>query len=135
MKYASGTVIEFQSNVTSTVFHGERGKLFLSRNSYRTEPEELLPPPDPKEKSKWSGDGHVARPHLRNWLDAIRTRGGVNAPVEVGHRSASVCHLANIARRLNRELRWDSIHETFIDDTEANRLLSRPRRNGFEIET
>jgi len=39
-----------------------------------------------KMPSKWSGGGHVARPHLENWLDAIRSGAKLNAPVEAGHR-------------------------------------------------
>ncbi|MCA9123323.1 MAG: hypothetical protein H6822_08235 [Planctomycetaceae bacterium] len=76
--------------------------------------------------------GHVARPHLKNWLDCIRNRGVPNAPVEVGHRTLTICHLANIARELNRPLRWNPEAEQFVDD-EANRLLDRPRRKGFDL--
>jgi len=50
------------------------------------------------------------------------------APVEVGHRSASVCHLANIAMKLGRKLRWDPDEEHFVGDDQANRLLSKPLR-------
>ncbi|MFW6212421.1 MAG: hypothetical protein ACOC8L_05945, partial [Spirochaetota bacterium] len=50
------------------------------------------------------------------------------APAEVGHRSATVCHLGNIAIRLGRKLRWDPQHEQFIDDLEANRLRDRDVR-------
>jgi hypothetical protein len=45
----------------------------------------------------------------------------------------TICHLANIARELNRPLRWDPETEQFIDDPEANRLLDRPRRKGFDL--
>ena len=133
--YASGTEIRFLPGVRKTTFYGEDGKLTLSRNRYEVEPKTLLPPPDKQEQELWSGDGHVARPHLENWLEAIRTRGETNAPVEVGHRSVSVCHLANLARRLNRSLEWDPVMERFVRDDEANGLLSRPRRNGFELPT
>jgi predicted dehydrogenase len=132
MKYADGTVLEFKPGIRQTVFHGEKGRLWLSRNDYRTEPHDLLAPPSEKEKARWSGDGHVARPHLQNWLDAIQQRAAVHAPVETGHRSITVCHLANIARELGRNLAWDPERERF-DDVQANARLSRTRRRGFEL--
>jgi len=106
----------------------------MRRNHFETDPPDLVKNgPDPSVAEKWQGGGHVARPHLKNWLDCIRTRGVPSAPVEVGHRTVTICHLANIARELNRPLRWNPEAEQFVDDDEANRLLDRPRRNGFEL--
>ena len=51
------------------------------------------------------------------------------APVEVAHRSITICHLGNIAMRLGREkLRWDPRTEQIIGDDEAAKMLSRPYR-------
>ncbi|MHC4061504.1 MAG: Gfo/Idh/MocA family protein [Planctomycetota bacterium] len=55
------------------------------------------------------------------------------APVEVGHRSATVCHLGNIAMMLKRELQWDPDDERFVNDEEANRMLDKPRRAPWHI--
>jgi hypothetical protein len=55
------------------------------------------------------------------------------ADVEIGHRSISVCHLANIARFVGRKLRWDPVAERFPDDEEANRWVVRVRRKGYEL--
>ncbi len=133
MLYANGTRLRFAPGVRKTVFHGEKGSLYLSRNDYRTDPVGLLPDPDPIERSRWEGSGHVARPHLENFLEAIRQRSTPNAMIEVGHRSITVCHLANIARRLRRTLHWDPRAEEFVDDDQANQHLSRTRRAGFEL--
>ena len=57
------------------------------------------------------------------------------ADVEVGHRSVSVCHLANITRAAGRPLRWDPVRELFIGDEAANQYLDRPRRAGFDLPT
>jgi hypothetical protein len=57
------------------------------------------------------------------------------ADVEIGHRSVTVCHLANITRAIGRPLRWDPKAEQFIGDDEANAMLDRPRRTGFELPT
>jgi predicted dehydrogenase len=68
---------------------------------------------------------------FRNFLDCVRTREEPIAPVEVGHRSATFCHIANIAMFLHRKLRWDPKTEQFIGDDAANRMLSRPYRTGW----
>jgi len=105
----------------------------MSRNNYRTDPAGLAPPIDPQEQARWKGEGHVARPHLANWIEAIQTRTVPNAPVEMGHRTATVCHLGNIVREVVRPLRWNPQGERFESDNEANRLTNRPRRQGFEL--
>lgn len=134
MKYAGGSVLTFSPDVKEQVFHGEKGTLFMSRNEYRTEPAELAPEPvDEAEVRRWDGPGHVARPHIANWLQCIKTRTAPNAPLESGHRTATICHLANIARELGRALTWDPQAEQFVNDNEANALLERPRRPGWEL--
>ena len=133
MTYADGIEVRLRSDVRKTTFHGEKGRLILSRNDYAVEPDGLLSPPDENEQARWTGEGHVARPHLENWLEAIRTRGETNAPIEVGHRTATLCHLANLARQLNRTLHWNPESEQFIGDDAANKLLTRPRRRSFEL--
>lgn len=74
-----------------------------------------------------------ANDHHRNWLDRIRDRALTSSHEEIGHRAASLGHLAHIAFRLGRSLRWDPVAETFPADTDANRLLSRPWRQPWRI--
>ncbi len=71
--------------------------------------------------------------HHRNFLDCIKTGRDPVAPVEAGHRSATICHLGNIAMILKRKLRWDPVNEKFIGDEQANRMLDRPRRAPWRI--
>jgi predicted dehydrogenase len=71
--------------------------------------------------------------HHRNFIDCIKTRRETAAPVEVGHRSAAVCHLGNIAMMLKRKLQWDPEKEQFVNDEQANRLLDRPRRAPWTV--
>ncbi|MGC8990810.1 MAG: gfo/Idh/MocA family oxidoreductase, partial [Verrucomicrobiia bacterium] len=66
--------------------------------------------------------------HHANWLECIRSRQTPSSDEEIGHRSASVGHLAFIADRLGRSLKWDPVKEEFIGDDEANRLRSRAMR-------
>jgi hypothetical protein len=66
--------------------------------------------------------------HVRNFLDCVKSRQDPVAPVEIGHRSATVCHLGNIAMQLKRKLQWDPDKEEFVGDDEANQMRSRPMR-------
>ncbi len=134
MQYASGVVVQLLPGITDATFYGERGTMAISRNKYICTPAHLLTgEPDPQAAELWKGNGHVARPHLQNWLDCIASRATPRAPVEVGLRTVSVCHLVNIARKLNRPLEWNPEMEQFVGDEQANGLVNRPRRPGFEL--
>jgi len=124
------------------VFICEKGKLEINRNKFTSNPRDIADElrkqvNEAEEERKWSDKLALwqARWHMQNWLDCIRSRNTPVADVEIGHRSISVCHLANIARAAGRPLRWDPTHERFLDDEEANRYLERPRRKGFELPT
>lgn len=71
--------------------------------------------------------------HIRNFLDCIKIRQEPAAPVEIGHRSATLCHIANIAMQLKRKLRWDPQAERFIGDADANRMLGRTAREPWSV--
>jgi predicted dehydrogenase len=134
MRYEDGVELHFVHGPEFIVFHGEKGRLKMRRNYFETDPPELVTNgPDSSAAENWKNGVHVARPHIENWLDCIRSRGVPNAPVEVGHRTVTICHLANLARELNRSLRWNPKREQFVDDSEADAFLDRPRRKGFEL--
>ena len=134
MRYADGVELRFVHEPDFIVFHGEKGRLRMRRNFFETDPPNLVDnPPDAKLARAWTGSGHVARPHLQNWLDCLHTGKTPNAPVEAGHRTATICHLASLARQIARPLRWDPVREQFLGDREADGLTDRPRRKGFEL--
>lgn len=137
MKYADGTPVRFERDgapMGGAVFIGADCKMEINRNKFTTNPKDFVKnAPNPAVGDKWEGDGWIAKPHIQNWLDCIKSRKLPNADVEIGHRSISVCHLVNITRELNRKLQWDPAAEKFIGDDEANKLLDRPRRAGFEL--
>jgi hypothetical protein len=132
--YDQGTEVRLVPGIKHTVFHGEKGTLRMGRNFYECDPGNLLPPMKAEDQQAWEGAGHVARPHLENWIDAIHGRASLRAPLEVGHRSATVCHLANLARQLGETLRWDPRQESFLESGSAAHFIHRPRRPGFELE-
>lgn len=141
-RYANGVTVRLEIPTGDVqggaIFVGEKGRIDVIRNMFRTDPPQMvrqLPPPE--EVQKWRDDVALwqAKYHMQNWLDCMRTRKLPLADVEIGHRSVTVCHLANITRRLGRMLRWDPQAERFIGDEDANSLLSRPRRKGYELPT
>jgi hypothetical protein len=71
--------------------------------------------------------------HVENFFDCVRTRQRPIADVELGHQASNVAHLANIAYKTGRKLRWDAAQETFVDDEAASQLLSRRARHPWAI--
>jgi hypothetical protein len=71
--------------------------------------------------------------HRKNWLECVRNGREPICPAEVGHRSSSVCILANLGYQLRRPLRWDPATERFVDDDEANKLLARVMREPWSL--
>jgi hypothetical protein len=107
------------------VFIGEKGTFTIDRGRLTSDPPELA-----KEVAKGASRGDS---HVDNWIACIQSRKKPNADVEIGHRSATVCHLGNIARWTGRRLKWDPREETFPEKDEANRHLDRPRRKPWEL--
>jgi len=71
--------------------------------------------------------------HHRNFLDAVRTRRRPIADHEIGHRTATICHLLNASMELGRTIRWDPVAERIIGDAEAQRWIARPMRAPWRI--
>ena len=129
-RYANGVTLKLDNgNPGGGIFIGEKGKIEIFRGRVTSNPAELVEEPiRDDEIHLYKSDDHV-----RNWLECIKTREIPIADVEIGHRSATVCHLGNIARWVGRKLRWDPVKEVFPDDEEANIFLDRPRRKPYEL--
>lgn len=124
-RYADGVeLLQQTGNPAGVRFVGERGSIWVQRGKISAEPASLLDEP--------LGDGDVrlyaSADHYRNWLECLRSQQEPICPVEVGHRSNTVCIVTDIAMRLGRKLRWDPKQERFVGDDEANRLLDYDRR-------
>lgn len=134
LKYANGTLVKVAGSRHTwedlgAIFHGEKGNIEINRGRARANPKELLngAPPDtvcgPLETT----------PHIKNFLDCVKSRQKPNADAEAGHRATTLCHLVNICRKLGRSLQWNPDVERFVGDDEADKMLSRPRRKGYEL--
>lgn len=127
-RYASGTVLELSHGpLSGAIFLGDQGKVEIRRGSVHSNPKELI------DDVQIPDGPQYTRAHVENWFACMDTGERPVADVEIGHRTATICHLGNIGRRLGRNLRWDPAMERFPADDEANSLLDRKRRKGHEL--
>jgi predicted dehydrogenase len=141
-------------------FHGTKGTLTTSRDGYQVIPDAQVSPnnivadilgghpvggpqPIPEEKrpprttavKDSSGDQwELYRRHVRDFLDAIRSRTEPASDVLSGHQIATACHLANISLLTGRKIRWDPEKEEIRGDPEASGMLQRPYRAPWDAE-
>ncbi|MBL7077391.1 MAG: Gfo/Idh/MocA family oxidoreductase [Kiritimatiellae bacterium] len=80
---------------------------------------------------RWYSGGATSL--VGDFIHCVKTRETPFRDVEWSHRTATICHLGNIALKLNRSLKWDPDNEDFIGDTEASRMVDRPRRGPWQI--
>ena len=86
------------------------------------------------ESSMDRGDGGT-NGHFANFIDAVRKHDAsiLNAPIETGHLSSGLAHLGNIAYRMEKVLTFNPQSEKFVNDPEADKMLTRNYRKGFEV--
>lgn len=129
-RWADGVVLVQETGTPAGVhFFGSEGRIFVRRGGLRATPKEILEEPlgEADERLYASDD------HYRDFLRCMRTRRDPAAPVEVGHRSNSLCVITHLAMKLGRRLRWDPQAERFVDDDEANARLARRRRDPWRL--
>ncbi|HUU16157.1 MAG TPA: Gfo/Idh/MocA family oxidoreductase [Sedimentisphaerales bacterium] len=110
------------------IFYGDNGTMSIGRKGWQvTFKDGKAGPGGPR-----GGESHIA-----NFIKQCASRKvtDLNAGVEVGHYSAALCHMANIAMRVGRRLTFDANLERFIGDAEANTYLTKQYRKGFELPT
>jgi hypothetical protein len=134
MRYESGTLLKMHGlrrghEDLGATFLGEEGKIEIHRGRFVATPKQLMEGA-PEFTPEGRGESIA---HIENFLSCVRTRQQPNADVETGHRSTTLCHLVNICREMGRRLQWDAQTEQFVGDQEANKMLSRPRRKGYEL--
>ncbi|HNZ48559.1 MAG TPA: Gfo/Idh/MocA family oxidoreductase [Candidatus Hydrogenedentes bacterium] len=106
-------------------FEGDEGWVFIHvhAGTLEAEPQSLL------REVIGPNEIHLGRSrgHHNDFIECVKSRGEPKAPVEVGHHTAVMCHMANIAMRLGKKLKWDPATERFDDDT-ANRMMQPSMR-------
>ena len=77
----------------------------------------------------------VSSEHHLNWLQCVQSRKTPLNPAPIGHRSNTACVVSWIAMKLNRPITWDPVAERFVNDDQANAMISLPERPGFGIKS
>jgi len=136
--YANGVVMihnEFEKDKdgkeikADCVFEGSDGTILVSRGGISSISPDILKTPIAE------ADKHVypSSSHHGNWLECIKSGKETICTAEIGHRSATICHLGNIGYRLGRKLTWDPAKELFTGDEAANKELSREPRAKYKV--
>jgi predicted dehydrogenase len=110
------------------IIYGDQGFMMIDRDGYRVF---FKNERGPEFQQTWADSPQ----HYQNFIDCVKSRNqdALIADIEEGHKSALLCHLGNIAYRTGRRLQFDGATETFPNDAEANKYLTREYRKGFEL--
>lgn len=133
--YASGAVLHCRQKLKTTnrdqgtEFIGDRGSLFVYRGGIVASPASLLKGVElPKITSSEANFAHV-----QDFFDCIKSRAKPAADITIGHRSATVCHLGNIAVRTNKKINWDPESEAIVGDQDAAQWLTKEYRKPWTL--
>jgi len=127
IRYTSGVTVHLTTVEPPDpyiLFIGDKGFISITRKGVKAEPENVLD----SEIGENEWHARTSNDHRQNFLDCLRTREEPVAPAEVAHRSATVCHLATNCLILGRKLRWNPETECFLNDPEADAMISREMR-------
>jgi myo-inositol 2-dehydrogenase/D-chiro-inositol 1-dehydrogenase len=130
--YANGVKVicaDNKKNKQGVLFEGTEGWVYVMRGQVDAQPKSLLTSTiGTDEIHLYKSDNHKV-----NLLECIKSRRETVAPVEVAHRSCTVCLLGEIAMRLGRKLKWNPDKEEFLNDDQANRMLEKPMRSPWVL--
>ncbi len=122
-------------------YEGSEGWIFVTRGAYTASPSDPVQA-ERSSKALDASDQKILKSEIKenethlykiddqhgNWLDCIKSRKEPISPVEIGHRACSVCLVTHIAMKMGRKLQWNPDKEVFVNDDEANKMLSRSQR-------
>jgi hypothetical protein len=125
-----GGVIKKDGQRNGVKFTGTDGWIWVNRGDLAASKEDIIETPLPDNATRVE----VSNDHMANFFECVRTRKNPIAPVEAGHRSASVGHLIVIALRQGRKFQWDAAKEVFVGDgaKEGNAQLAREMRQPYD---
>ncbi|MCX6905164.1 MAG: Gfo/Idh/MocA family oxidoreductase [Verrucomicrobia bacterium] len=125
-----GGVVNAQGQRNGIKFEGTDGWIWVRRGAIEASKEEILTTPLTAKDERL----YVSQDHMGNFFECVRSRKDPICDVETGHRSASECHLAQIALRLGRKLQWNVEREEFTGDgaKEAQPWVAREMRQPYD---
>ena len=114
-----------------TTFKGDKGLIFVTRGKIEVtlngEVVDAAKLPATEVKLEVSGNHH------KNWLECIKSRKPPICDVEIGHRSATVCHLGNIALRSVAAITWDPVKEEIVGNAAAAKMVTKEYRQPWKL--
>jgi predicted dehydrogenase len=126
----NGGVIDPKGQQHGVKFIGANGWIWVTRGKIEASDPDLLKQPLPSSATRL----YASDDHMGNLFDCVKSRKPTICEPEIGHRSATVCHLGVISIRLGRSLNWDPKAEQFVDDKEASAKLARQPRSPWTYE-
>lgn len=135
-------VMKYPGNVTLTIgqgqpgiaggttFIGEKGRIHVDRGRVSCHPGDIFAEPLGTDALRL----YASRGHKQNFIDCIKSGELPCADVEIGHRTATACHLANIACRVGEKFKWDARREQIVGSEKAAALLSREYRKPWTLD-
>lgn len=120
---------ETKDTKQGTEFIGDKGRLLVYRGGIEATPKELLKGVDIPDIAK----SQMSPKHVQNFMDCVKSRKAPVADVAIGHRSATVCHLGNIAVRTKKKIAWDPKTETVVGDAEAAKWTTKEYRKPWSL--
>jgi predicted dehydrogenase len=135
-KFADDREIEIRHDGNNGIlFEGTEGRLFVDRGRLTGKAvDDLKSKPLPAGAMEAVYKNRPLVDHFQNFFESVVSRKEPISDVYSHHRALTTCHLAGIAARLGRKLRWDPKQETILEDAQAQSFIARERRKGFEIE-
>jgi len=131
-KYANGVKLIVTSGTPSIRFDGTEGWIGNTgwREKLQASPQSVLDSViGPNEIHLYT----CRAGEQRNFLDCVKSRQECYYPAEIGHKTFTISHIGNISMLFGRKLKWDPEKEQFINDDEANRMLSRSMRSPWHL--
>jgi hypothetical protein len=138
VKLSTGNTIKITSGENQLLISGELGKIRVNRGTLTGKPVEDIDA-DPKAKQEIEDlmaklyGGELPTGHMKNFFDCVRSGKQPVANVKDHVRAVNACHLANIALVTGRGVKFDPSTQKFSGDDEANKLIGRKNREGYEI--
>ncbi len=126
----NGAVADPKGQQHGVKFEGTDGWIWVTRGSIEASNPEFLTTPLAADAIRL----YESNDHMGNFFDCIRTRKAPICEAEIGHRSASLCHLGVLSLRLGRKLQWNPETEQFVGDEDANHWLRRELRKPWSYD-